>query len=67
MKLTLEDLKLIRASLRAFDDTARSDEPHWAHTEHFINFQHKVHVEIQKRENRSGEGAPSHTVRKDTW
>ena len=48
--LQLDELKMLRAAMISFSESARSDEPHWAHTEEFRNLQKKIRTAIEEIE-----------------
>lgn len=48
--LTVEEAKIVRAALIAFEQSARSDETHFSHEEKFEEFKKKIREFITSQE-----------------
>jgi hypothetical protein len=48
--LQIDELKMLNAAMNALEASARSDEPHWAHTPEFSELRKKIRNAIEEDE-----------------
>lgn len=50
MEITFQEAQMVAAALRAFENTASSDGPHWSYEPEWQQFQRRINICARSRE-----------------